>query len=174
MDFYGFYTGKIFDAWEYLGAHIEKDGVTFRTFAPGASRVSLIGEFNGWEETAMRRVSDGNFWECHIDSAGEGMMYKYRIYDRSGNWIDHCDPYGYGMELRPGTASVIRDLDAYQFRDAEWMKNRSDCRTGPLNIYEVHFGSFRKPSEEPDDWYDYEEMAGILIPYLLENGYNYL
>ena len=92
---------KNFDAWEYLGAHIEKDGVTFRTFAPGASRVSLIGEFNGWEETAMRRVSDGNFWECHIDSAGEGMMYKYRIYDRSGNWIDHCDPYGYGMELRP-------------------------------------------------------------------------
>ena len=174
MDFYGFYTGKIFDAWEYLGAHIEKDGVTFRTFAPGASRVSLIGEFNGWEETAMRRVSDGNFWECHIDSAGEGMMYKYRIYDRSGNWIDHCDPYGYGMELRPGTASVIRDLDAYQFRDAEWMKNRSDCRTGPLNIYEVHFGSFRKPSKEPDDWYDYEEMADILIPYLLENGYNYL
>ena len=59
------------------------------------------------------------------------MMYKYRIYDRSGNWIDHCDPYGYGMELRPGTASVIRDLGAYQFCDVEWMKNRSDCRHRP-------------------------------------------
>ncbi len=180
MDFYGFYTGKIFDAYKYLGAHInrEKGGkveeVIFRTFAPSASRISVIGEFNGWTETPMEKVHDGNFWELISKEAKPGMMYKYRIYDRAGNCIDHCDPYGYGMELRPNTASIIRDMDAYKFHDGKWMKKRSDHSKLPLNVYELHFGSFRKPSEEPDAWYDYEEMADILLPYLKENGYNYL
>lgn len=180
MDFYGFYTGKIFDAYKYLGAHISRgkngkvEEVVFRTFAPSASRISVIGEFNGWTETPMEKVHDGNFWEMISKEAKPGMMYKYRIYDRAGNCIDHCDPYGYGMELRPNTASIIRDMDAYKFHDGKWMKKRSDHSELPLNVYELHFGSFRKPSEEPDAWYDYEEMADILLPYLKENGYNYL
>ena len=180
MDFYGFYTGKIFDAYKYLGAHINRgksgkaEEVVFRTFAPSASRISVIGEFNGWTETPMEKVHDGNFWELISKEAKPGMMYKYRIYDREGNCIDHCDPYGYGMELRPNTASIIRDMDAYKFHDGKWMKKRSDHSDLPLNVYELHFGSFRKPSEEPDAWYDYEEMADILLPYLKENGYNYL
>lgn len=174
MDFYGFYTGKIFDAYRYLGAHTEAEGTTFRTFAPAASRISLIGEFNHWEGQEMSRVSDGNFWECHVPGAKPGMMYKYKIFDRAGNEMDHCDPYGFGMELRPGSASVIRDMSGYEFHDEAWMRERSDCRRKPLNIYELHFGSFRKPSDEPDAWYTYEEMADILIPYLKENGYNYM
>lgn len=180
MDFYGFYTGKIFDAYKYLGAHINRgengkvEEVVFRTFAPSASRISVIGEFNGWTETPLEKVHDGNFWEMISKEAKPGMMYKYRIYDRAGNCIDHCDPYGYGMELRPNTASIIRDMDAYKFHDGKWMKKRSDHSELPLNVYELHFGSFRKPSEEPDAWYDYEEMADILLPYLKENGYNYL
>lgn len=180
MDFYGFYTGKIFDAYKYLGAHINRgengkvEEVVFRTFAPSASRISVIGEFNGWTETPLEKVHDGNFWEMISKEAKPGMMYKYRIYDCAGNCIDHCDPYGYGMELRPNTASIIRDMDAYKFHDGKWMKKRSDHSELPLNVYELHFGSFRKPSEEPDAWYDYEEMADILLPYLKENGYNYL
>lgn len=180
MDFYGFYTGKIFDAYKYLGAHINRgengkvEEVVFRTFAPSASRISVIGEFNGWMETPMEKVHDGNFWEMISKEAKPGMMYKYRIYDQAGNCIDHCDPYGYGMELRPNAASIIRDMDAYKFHDGKWMKKRSDHSELPLNVYELHFGSFRKPSEEPDAWYDYEEMADILLPYLKENGYNYL
>ena len=174
MDFYGFYTGKIFDAYKYLGAHTEKGGVVFRTFAPSASKISVIGEFNDWEESPMEKVHDGNFWEFTSKNAHPGMMYKYRIYDQSGQFIDHCDPYGYGMELRPNTASIIRDMDAYCFRDSAWMKKRTDRLSGPLNIYEIHFGSFKKPSDEPDAWYDYKEMTDILIPYLKENGYNYL
>ena len=174
MDFYGFYTGKIFDAYKYLGAHTEKQGVTFRTFAPSASRITLIGEFNDWQEWDMNKVSDGNFWECYVPKAKAGQMYKYRIYDRSGNAVDHCDPYGFGMELRPNSASIIRDMNKYKFKDSQWMQNRSDCRKKPLNIYEIHFGSFRKPSDKADDWYNYEEMIDILIPYLTKNGYNYL
>lgn len=175
MDFYGFYTGKIFDAYRFLGAHVEPDaGVTFRTFAPGAAKISLIGEFTGWEEWAMNRVHDGNFWECRANTAKPGQMYKYRIYKRDGSFMDHCDPYGFGMELRPNSASIIRDLSAYSFQDEKWMQKRTDCKEKPLNIYELHFGSFRKPSEEPDGWYTYVEMADILIPYLKENGYNYI
>ena len=174
MDFYGFYTGKIFDAHEYLGAHVQDDGTTFRTFAPSASRVSLIGEFSGWQELPMEKVHDGNFWEVHVKDALPGMMYKYRIYGGDGRCIDHCDPYGYGMELRPATASIIRSRNSFHFQDQSWMKKRSDCRDKPLNIYEIHFGSFRKPSDEPDAWYTYDELADLLIPHLKEAGYNYL
>ena len=174
MDFYGFYTGKVFDAYKYLGAHVTDAGVTFRTFAPSASKISVIGEFNEWEESPMEKVHDGNFWEFTAEDARPGMMYKYRIYDKSGQFIDHCDPYGYGMELRPNTASIIRETDTFRFHDSAWMKKRTSRLKEALNIYEIHFGSFRKPSDEPDAWYNYEEMADILIPYLKENGYNYL
>lgn len=174
MDFHGFYTGKIFDAYQYLGAHITDAGVVFRTFAPGAQKVSLIGECSQWREYDMNRVYDGNFWERYVDSVKPGSMYKYRIYEKSGSCVDHCDPYGFGMELRPNSASIVRDMNSYQFHDSAWMLSHSDCKNRPLNIYELHFGSFRKPSERADDWYTYEEMADILIPYLKQNGYNYL
>ncbi|MGN1191488.1 MAG: 1,4-alpha-glucan branching protein GlgB [Dorea sp.] len=174
MDFYGFYTGKIYDAYQYLGAHVEEKGVTFRTFAPAASRIALIGEFNDWQEWNMNRTYSGQFWECYAENARPGMMYKYRIYKQDGSYVDHCDPYGFGMELRPNNASIIRDLSSYEFQDQKWMQKRSDCKNKPLNIYELHFGSFRKPSDKPDDWYTYTEMIDILIPYLKEFGYNYI
>ena len=100
MDFYGFYTGKIFDAYKYLGAHVTEKGVVFRTFAPSASKISVIGEFNDWEESPMEKAHDGNFWEFTSEKARPGMMYKYRIYDQAGHFIDHCDPYGYGKSGR--------------------------------------------------------------------------
>ena len=174
MDFYGFYTGKIYDAYQYLGAHVEEKGVTFRTFAPAASRITLIGEFNHWQEWEMNRTYSGQFWECYVENARPGMMYKYKIYKQDGSCTDHCDPYGFGMELRPASASIIRDLSTYSYHDQEWMQKRSDCKNQPLNIYELHFGSFRKPSDEPDSWYTYTEMINILIPYLKEYGYNYI
>ena len=174
MDFYGFYTGKIFDAYEFLGAHPDKDGTTFRTFAPAASRITVIGEFNDWQEWELNKTYDGNFWECYARGAKPGMMYKYRIYRQDGNCVEHCDPYGFGMELRPAFASIIRDLSHYKFKDSKWMQKRSVCKDKPLNIYELHFGSFKKPSEKADDWYTYVEMIDILIPYLKENDYNYI
>ena len=174
MDFYGFYTGKIFDAYEYLGAHPDKDGTTFRTFAPAASRITVIGEFNDWQEWELNKTYDGNFWECYARGAKPGMMYKYRIYRQDGSCVEHCDPYGFGMELRPAFASIIRDLSHYKFKDSKWMQKRSVCKDKPLNIYELHFGSFKKPSEKADDWYTYVEMIDILIPYLRENDYNYI
>lgn len=174
MNYYGFYTGEIFDAYQYLGAHLTENGTVFRTFAPSAERISVIGEFNDWQETPMEKTYDGNFWECHIDQAKEGMKYKYRIYRRDQTFVDHCDPYGFFMELRPNAASIICPLDSYHFDDSEWVKNRTDCKNTPLNIYEIHFGSWRKKSNEQEGWYTYSEMGDLLIPYLKENGYNYV
>lgn len=174
MDMYGFYTGKIFDAHKFMGCKIENEKAVFRTFAPAAIGVSVIGEFNQWQETKMNRIYDGNFHECVIDGVKPGQMYKYRIYRQDGLVIDHCDPYGYGMELRPNSASIVRDLSRYIFGDREWMETRTDCRNRPLNIYEVHAGSWKRKSQDENGWYTYEELADLLIPYLKENGYNYI
>lgn len=172
MDMYGFYTGKVFDAYKYMGAHIEEDGVVFRTYAPNALKVELVGDFNNWEGTEMKRIEDGKFFECRVQNLKEGMLYKYRIYSKNGDCIEHCDPYGFGMELRPNTASIIRDLNEYKFDDDEWIKNRTDCKDKPLNIYEVHLGSWKK--KEGNTWYNYRELEDKLIPYVKEYGYNYI
>ena len=172
MDIYGFYAGEIFYAYKYMGAHIENDQVVFRTYAPHASRVELIGEFNNWSGTEMYRLEDNKFFECRVSNLRSGMLYKYRIYSNDGQCVDHCDPYGFGMELRPNTASIIRDLNEYTFNDEEWINSRSDCKEKPLNIYEVHLGSWRK--KEDNSWYNYSELADMLIPYVKEYGYNYI
>ncbi len=110
MDFQKFYMGEIYDAYRYLGAHVEKDGVVFRTFAPQAERVTIIGEFNGWQEEEMTQAERAQFYEIRVKGAKAGQMYKYVIYGRNGR-VEHCDPYGFGMELRPNFASIVRDLD---------------------------------------------------------------
>lgn len=174
MDMYGFYTGKIFDAYKYLGAHIGCQGTTFRVFAPNAEKVSIIGDFSGWDDLPMVKVYDGNFYECLVPEAEEGMRYKIRIYEKNGRFIDHCDPYGYGMELRPQNSSIIRNMDKYEFHDRTWMKRRKDGMDKAVNIYEVHLGSWRLKGAEHTEWYSYSKFADEIIPYLKENGYNYL
>ncbi|MBQ9066127.1 MAG: 1,4-alpha-glucan branching protein GlgB [Clostridia bacterium] len=174
MDYYKFHCGQEFEAYRSLGAHITDTGTEFRTYAPAAQHVAVIGEFSDWQEIPMTRGFDGQTWECFIEGAESGQMYKYRIYRGDGSFIDHQDPYAFWSELRPGTASKLFDMRGYQFSDEKWMKSRSVMRDKPLNIYEAHFGSWKKPGEEKDDWYRYDELGDLLIPYLKENGYNYL
>lgn len=175
MDFYNFYTGKEFEAYEYLGAHTYWGGTTFRTFAPAAARISLIGDFSGWNEIPMNRVHDGNFWECSVNGTMSGNLYKYRIYKHDGSYTDHADPYGYCSELRPASASIIYDIKNYEFKDTAWMKKRRKLAGGPINIYEMHFGSWKRKSDDDcNGVYSYEELAELLIPYLKENGYNFI
>lgn len=171
MDMYGFYTGKVLDAYEYLGAHITSDGTIFRTFAPNAQRVSLL--WNG-QEIPMEPVYDRNFYETTVKEAKAGDTYEYRIYTRNNGWTDHCDPYGFGMELRPDHKSVIVDLVEYSFHDNDWMKHRTVQLDKPLNIYELHLGSWRRKGTGKDDWYRYDELAQPLVDYLKESGYNYV
>ena len=172
MDFYGFYTGKIFDAYEYLGAHRQGNGWIFRVFAPNAARVTLLGDFTGWAEYEMNHVNDGNFFEVYVECGNDGDKYYHRIYSKSGGYTDHCDIYGYGMELRPGFKSILRDLSAYKFHDKKWLASRSDCRDKPLNIYEMHIGSWRR--KQDGSWYGYAEIADELIKYVKDAGYNYI
>lgn len=201
MDIYEFYSGRSFDAYRELGAHVKKEvtgkktvvsGVGFVTYAPNALGVNVIGEFNDWNETVMERCYDGSFFKVFVPEARPGMMYKYKIYHRDGSSMEHCDPYGFGMELRPAFASIIRDMDTYRFHDAKWMKNRSVCQGSPLNIYEVHLGSWRtKPvfdeqgnpltpeeiaesNRVAESWYTYKEIAPMLAEYVKEQGYNYV
>lgn len=201
MDIYEFYSGRSFDAYRELGAHVKKEvtgkkavvsGVEFVTYAPNALGVNVIGEFNDWNETVMERCYDGSFFKVFVPEARPGMMYKYKIYHRDGSSMEHCDPYGFGMELRPAFASIIRDMDTYRFHDAKWMKNRSVCQGSPLNIYEVHLGSWRtKPvfdeqgnpltpeeiaesNRVEESWYTYKEIAPMLAEYVKEQGYNYV
>lgn len=192
MDIYGFYKGEVFRAYEFLGAHPDKEGTVFRTYAPNASKVSLIGDFSEWEDIPMEKILDGNFYKVSCPKAKEGMRYKYRIYDRNGNFIDHCDPYGFGMEVRPGTCSVIRSIESYRFTDKDWLSKRTDCRDKPMNIYEVHLGSWRRKPDsqrlktddeseltgneiiDAEGWYTYSEIADELISYVREYGYNFI
>ncbi len=174
MDFYGFYMGEEFEAYRFLGAHTEGNGVVFRTFAPGARRIQVIGEFNGWNGTEMYKIHDGNFWECRVERAKPGEMYKYRITGADGSYRDHCDPYGTWMELRPHSASFVCGDGGFEFGDDQWMRRRGTCMDRPLNIYEIHAGSWRRPSDEAEDWYDYEELGERLVPYLKEQGYDYV
>ena len=184
MDFQKFYMGDVYNAYDYLGAHIEEGGVVFRTFAPAANRVSLIGEFNDWQETAMLQTEHEQFWQVFVPGAHAGQMYKFVIY-HGGSRVEHCDPYGFGMELRPNFASIIRDLDAYAFRDTQWMERRSRNFDRPLNIYELHLGSWRRKDADIQDlpigqrevekgWYHYNEIADELIAYLKENHYTHV
>ena len=175
MNFDLFYKGQCFDAYEFYGAHCSEQGVWFRTYAPAAERIAVIGDFNGWKETPMERAYDGKTFECCVPDACPGQMYKYRIYDKTGKAVEHCDPYGFGMELRPNSASVIRELHSFEFYDWDWMLNRTDRKNGPMNIYEVHAGSWHKnPEDAENGWYNYEELADRLIPYVKEHGYNYI
>ena len=172
MDIQKFYEGSSFDAYETLGCHMEVVGAVFRTYAPNASRVTLVGEFNGWQEQDMQ-VEDG-VWTCYVPEAEEGMMYKYKIYDRNAYSAEHCDPYGYGMELRPNNASIIRNMKSYQFQDDEWMRKRTDRKNEALNIYEVHLGSWIQNEHNPNGWYSYAELAELLANYVKEKGFNYV
>ena len=174
MDLYGFYTGSCFDAYTFLGARLTGEGAVFRTFAPAARKVSLIGAFRNWEEIPMEREWDGNFWSCTVPEARAGMGYKFRIYQGDGKVLDHCDPYGYWMELRPHTASILWDVDGYEFHDEDWMAHRRAGLDQPVNLYELHAGAWQKPGPGPADWYDYEDLARRLIPYLQENGYTHV
>lgn len=155
-----------------MGAHKADSGYTFRVYAPRAVRVTLIGEFNGWLEYDLIRPKNSNFFEGTFADVKPNMMYKYRVYSTPDEFVEHSDPYGFGMELRPGSASIIRELDEFKFTDDEWMAKRDVGYNNPVNIYELHLASWRQ--KEDGSWYTYTETGEMLVPYLKENGYTHV
>lgn len=178
MDLHSFFVGEAFDAYDYFGAHVGKEGVTFRVYAPNARKIQLIGEFNGWDgnRCEMKREGSSGIYTALIPQARPGMMYKYRIFQADGRVVDRADPYAFGTELRPNTASIVVDLNSFAFTDREWILKRNKNYNKPMNIYEMHVSSWRKKVEaqgEPE-WYSYRELCTQLVAYLKENHFNYV
>ena len=173
MDFQKFLQGKAFDAYEYFGAHLTEEGAVFRVYAPNAANVEVQGDFSGWKLLPMKQKQNPGVFELEIAGAEAGMYYKYAITSADGRVVYHCDPYGMLMELRPGFASRIVDR-TWKFTDEKWMQKRDLGKNynNPMNIYELHAGSWKQ--KEDGSWYDYEELAEELIPYLKKMGFNYI
>ena len=167
-----YHTGACFDLYRHLGAHPCKGGWSFRIWAPGALDVQLEGDFNGWQGAPMTRDNAG-VWSCTA-KAKEGQLYKFRVLGPDGSWVEHSDPCALAAELRPGTASRLFDLSRLeaQFTDGVWMAGQDKHYDRPMNIYEMHAGSWKR---KPDgSWYDYEELAQELIPWLVEHQYTHV
>lgn len=176
MVIHDFYVGDAFDAYDYFGAHFTEEGVVFRVYAPNAEKIELIGDFNHWDGSGDELEQDGlsGIYSITKAEAKEGDCYKYRIYQKDGKFVDRFDPYGFGSELRPKTATKIVDIDSYEFSDEEWMKKRSKNYNQPMNIYEVHAGSWKRNEDDENGWYHYDEFAKNILDYLKEMGYTHV
>ena len=177
FDAAAFYGGTNSEAYRYLGAHRTrrsgKDGYVFRTWAPNAAHVSVVGDFCGWNGYAhpMEKNADG-FWECFVPSLKRYDTYKFAVTAQTGETVLKADPYAFHAETRPGTASKLYDLGGYRWGDDEWRSSRAKAPLdrSPLNIYEVHLGSWRR--HDNGDFYDYRTLARELADHVLDLGYN--
>ena len=164
-----------------LGAHLQTrgkvKGTRFAVWAPNATGVSVMGDFNGWNDRQHPMASRGGsgVWEVFVPGAAEGASYKYSIRGPNGARVpDKADPVGFGAEVRPRSASVVRPLTGYRWGDAAWMADRPDAahREAPISIYEVHLGSWSKPDEH--GFHSYSELADLLIPYVRDHGFTHI
>ena len=186
LDMYLFGQGTHYDIYNKLGAHkAVVDGVEgfyFDVWAPHASAVSVIGEFNGWNENTnmMTRLEpqEIGIYEAFIPEAKDGDLYKFLIYTTSGDKLYKADPYAASAELRPGTASRIADRTSFKWTDKVWMKKRAEATPfweQPMAIYEVHPGSWKRhPGREDDGFYTYREFAEALADYVKDMGYTHV
>ena len=177
FDAAAFFGGTSCEAYRYLGAHCTRregeDGYVFRVWAPNAARVSVVGDFCGWDAGAypMARNAFG-LWERFIPGLQRFDAYKYAVSSAQGKTVLKADPYALHAETRPGTASKLYDLPDYRWGDGAWRASRASAPVdrSPLNIYEVHLGSWKK--RENGDFYDYRSLAHELADYVSELGYN--
>lgn len=176
-----FHSGENYHAYRFMGAHRMNingcEGVMFRTWAPNAKSVSVVGNFNDWDRTRnwMHRISDGGVWECFIGEIVDSYaIYKYSIETYDGSCVMKSDPYAYHYETRPNTASVYLNLDGYEWHDKEWQeyKNTHESYSSPMNIYEIHAGSWKKYKD--GNYFSYDKLAEELIPYCKEMGYTHI
>ena len=176
---YLFKQGNNFEAYRFFGAHFEEQGgergVVFRTWAPHARAVSVVGDFNRWVPGShpMQKLEDG-VWEAFIPGIQEYDVYKYCITSAGDELLFKADPYALHTETRPSNGSKVYDIGGYAWGDGAWEKaqKKADAVNGPMNIYELHAGSWRM--KEDGSPYNYAELADQLVPYLQEMGYTHL
>lgn len=168
--------GRSLDAYNILGAHFSyeynQQGVRFTVYAPNALKVSVIGTFNNWSGYDMEHYPSG-VWSIFVRDVPELSLYKYRILNKDNISEDKIDPFAFFSELRPGNSSVVYNINNFQWSDSLWMNSRSKNFNSPLNIYEVHLSSWKTKSDA-NEFYNYNEIADILIPYVKEMGYTHI
>ena len=175
---YLFYQGKNYEAYKFFGVHSGKKGrskiFTFRVWAPTAVSVSVVGDFNNWDRSCnpMTRIADG-VWEAQISKLKQFDAYKYSIETADGRILMKADPYAAHFETRPGTASKIYE-SSYDWEDSEWYEEKKSriIYKSPVNIYEVHLGSWKNYGEEK--FLDYITFANEIIPYLKKMSYTHV
>ncbi|HEY5914283.1 MAG TPA: 1,4-alpha-glucan branching protein GlgB [Verrucomicrobiae bacterium] len=182
VDITDFLQGRHFRAYEKFGAHPAtmkgEPGVCFSVWAPNAERVQVIGDFNGWDDAAhaLWNVRESGIWAGFIPRVGPGTRYKYHVVSRhNGQFGDKADPFAFGNEVPPQTASVVCDL-GFEWGDGDWMRDRRrhNAWDGPMAIYEVHLGSWRRVPEEGNRWLTYRELAPRLADYVRQTGFTHI
>ncbi len=173
---YLFHQGTNYCAYDYLGAHFvvvdNEKGVMFRTWAPRAESVSVVGDFNGWDENAnvMKRISDGGVFELFIKGLKNFDCYKYAV--KSKRTVLKADPYAFHSETPPKTASKIYDLNGFNWTDGDFLSSKKPLYDKPVNVYELNLASWKKHSD--GSYYTYVDYAKELIPYVLDMGYTHI
>ncbi len=174
-----FHTGDSVRAYDFLGAHLvnrnDKNGVVFRVWAPTARSVSVAGDFNNWNNEANYMYNIGyGVWEVFVEGVKQFCTYKYCIESEYGDKLMKADPYAFHAQTRPGQASVVYDIESYSWNDSEWFNKRKEnnISSSPMNIYEIHAGSWRKYSD--GNFFNYQKLADELIPYLKEMHYTHV
>lgn len=185
FDQYLFGQGTHYDLYNKLGAHPmtvdEEEGVYFAVWAPNAAGVSIVGDFNEWDENAtpMERLEPLGIYQIFLTGIKVGDIYKYCVTAQDGNKTLKADPYGFQAELRPNNASVVADISDFKWHDSRWMKKREkfDDKKNPMFVYEVHPGSWKKheqTEEDEDGFYNYREIAHELAAYVKDMGYTHV
>jgi 1,4-alpha-glucan branching enzyme len=177
-----FKAGKHYKLFEKLGSHVVDhlgtSGTYFAVWAPNAIQVFVEGNFNGWNKAShpmQVRWDESGIWEIFIPGIKSGEVYKYFIQSNSGEHLEKADPFALRWEEPPSTASIVWDT-WYEWSDSSWMKSRYDFNSlnKPMSVYEMHFGSWVRSPESPDEFLSYRQMAEKLIPYLLETGFTHV
>ena len=177
---YLFHQGTYYHAYEYLGCHPEKrdnvEGYVFRTWAPNAKAINVVGDFNDWNNTTnpMKKISSQGVWETFIPNVKQLQKYKFEIYDKKNYARLKCDPYAFMQETSGYTASIVYDIEGYEWGDGNYqkLKEQKDIYSCPMNIYEVNFMSWKKQSD--CSYYTYRMLADELIPYVVDMGYTHI
>jgi 1,4-alpha-glucan branching enzyme len=182
LDLHLFGEGQHWQLYEKMGAHLTEvggvRGTSFHVWAPNAQRVSVVGDFNGWDgrRHPMRKLYGCGVWELFLPEVGEGAHYKFEIRTTHGSVILKSDPFAFFGQHSTQTASLVFDLHRYRWADRAWMEARKEkeWHRAPVSIYEVHLGSWQRKPEEGNRYLSYRELADTLLPYVLEMGYTHI